>query len=308
MTATISINPFRCRMWEFHDRLESQLTEQTCKVEIESISRHGQLVPALGRRIANDPAHEVELIYGARRLFVARHLNKDLLVEVRPISDREAIVAMDIENRLRKDISPYERGLSYARWLQGGLFSSQEDVARALRISTSQVSRLLKLAHLPRVVLDAFQNPGDVCEAWGLELATALNDTRKRASILRKARELADSQSRRQPRDVFQHLRQASGLRRRGVARSRDEVIKDRLGRPLFRVRRLRNCYALIVPLERAPSVALERMATVISTILLDATSQPADLQPVVSLIGKCSAAPAALPSARLEQGRESHP
>jgi ParB/RepB/Spo0J family partition protein len=127
----VSVSPFRCRMWE-----------------IESFSRHGQLVAALGRPLRKDPDYDVELIFGARRLFVARHLNQPLLVELREMSGREAITAMDIENRHRADISPYERGLSYARWLRAGFFACQEDIARALKVSCSHVSRLLKIARL----------------------------------------------------------------------------------------------------------------------------------------------------------------
>src|SRR5262245_57838727 len=143
MKSIVSVNPFRCRMWALHDRLETHVTEDTCRAEIESISKHGQLVPVLGRPLRQDPDYEVELIYGARRLFVARLINQPLLVELRELSDRDAIVAMDVENRLRQDISPYERGRSYARYLQSGFFKSQDEIARSLKISASQVSRLL---------------------------------------------------------------------------------------------------------------------------------------------------------------------
>ena len=118
-----------------HDRLEDYVCEETCRGEIESTARHGQLIPALGRKIHGDPNYDIELIYGARRLFVARHLNKPLLVELRPLSDREAIVAMEIENRHRKDLSSYERGTSYARMLRTKQFKSQDDLARTLKVS-----------------------------------------------------------------------------------------------------------------------------------------------------------------------------
>src|SRR5688500_12250742 len=122
-------DPFRCCMWELHDRLEVDITEESCKAEIESLRMHGQLIPVLGRRIKDDPDYDIELIYGARRLFAARNLNKQLAVELREISDREAILAMDVENRQRCEVSPFERGRSYVRWLQAGHFSSQEDLA-----------------------------------------------------------------------------------------------------------------------------------------------------------------------------------
>src|SRR5207253_10688731 len=149
MGEVIAVNPFRCRMWALHDRLGQYLTEESCQAEIASFLSRGQLVPTLGRRLRANPDYDVELLYGARRLFVARHLNKELIVELCDLQDRDAIVAMEIENRQRVDISPYERGLSYARWLNQGHFSSQEDLARELNVSTSQVSRLLKLARLP---------------------------------------------------------------------------------------------------------------------------------------------------------------
>src|SRR4030088_270940 len=156
MPSVISVSPFRCRMWALHDRIDTYVNETTCKMEIDSFHRHGQLVPVLGRPVRGDPDYDMELIYGARRLFVARHINVALMVEVRDLSDRDAIVAMDIENRQRKDVSPLERGLSYARWLRSGYFKSQDDIAQNLKISSSQVSRMLKLARLPSAIVGAF--------------------------------------------------------------------------------------------------------------------------------------------------------
>src|SRR5687768_17678353 len=176
MRNILAVDPFRVRMWSLHDRSEQHVNEESCKAEIESFWKHGQLVPALGRALRGDPDHDIELVYGARRLFVARHLNKPLLLDVREMSDREAIVAMDIENRQRKDVSPYERGVSYARWLRSGHFASQDQIARALQISGAQISRLLKLAKLPSVVVSAFATPLDILETWGLALAEAWAD------------------------------------------------------------------------------------------------------------------------------------
>ncbi|MDY6949090.1 MAG: ParB N-terminal domain-containing protein, partial [Pseudomonadota bacterium] len=119
---TVSINSFRCRVWERHARLEEYITEETCRTEIASVKAHGQLIPVLVRPLLGDVNYDYELIYGARRLFVARHLNVPLLAEVRRLSDRDAAIHVDIENRQRKDISPYERGRCYHQWLSSGLF------------------------------------------------------------------------------------------------------------------------------------------------------------------------------------------
>src|SRR4051794_27527244 len=99
--AVIAADPFRCRVWHLHDRRVSEVNEQTCRGEIDSFAAHGQRVPVLGRPLENDPDYDIELAYGARRLFAARHLKMPLQVELRPFSDRDGLVAMDIENRLR---------------------------------------------------------------------------------------------------------------------------------------------------------------------------------------------------------------
>ncbi|MDB6083141.1 MAG: ParB/RepB/Spo0J family partition protein [Gammaproteobacteria bacterium] len=268
MSVMKSVSPFRCRMWDLHDRIENYVTEDSCRVEIESFAKHGQLVPVLGRPIRGDPDYEVELIYGARRLFVARHINKPLTVELREISDKEAIVAMDIENRHRTDITPYERGLSYARWLRAGHFESQEDVARALKVSCSHVSRLLKLSRLPPVIVNAFENATDICEDWGLRLMEALDDPRRREATVRKAR-IIGSDSRRPPsREVYRELMAASAPGRKVKAKPRDQVIKDRKGAPLFRVRHQQKSVALIVPLEKVSAELLENVCRAVALLL----------------------------------------
>ena len=256
----VSVNPFRCRMWTLHDRLEEQITEENCRAEIESILRHGQLVPALGRRLKGEPMHEVELIYGARRLFVARHLNLPLKLELREMTDREAIVAMDIENRQRQDISPYERGLSYARWLRAGHFNSQDDIAAALRVSASHVSRLLKIARLPPIVVSAFNEVSELCEAWALEIAAALEDPQKRPQTLKAAREISRLTPRPAAREVCRRLLAAPVTGRKPVAKHTHEVICDEKGKPLFRVRHERRSIALLLPVDRVSAVMLKEV------------------------------------------------
>jgi ParB/RepB/Spo0J family partition protein len=256
MKNLVEVKPFNCRMWNMHDRHELQVTEETCSAEIKSFARHGQLIPVLGRTLKNDPTHKVELIYGARRLFVARHLNLPLLVELREITDREAIIAMDIENRQRSDISPYERGVSYSRWLRAGYFQNQEEIAQALRISASQVSRLSKLAQLPPVVVAAFDSPAAICEGWGLDIMKALEEPSRRQATIAAARSLSRQATRPAPCDVYRQLLNPEGNGRRPRAHARDEVVKDPTGKPLFRIRNQRSAVAFLLPMNTlAPEV-----------------------------------------------------
>ena len=273
MVNVVSVSPFRCRAWHMHERLEEYISEKSCEAEIISFGERGQLVPAIGRRLNGDPLHDIEVICGLRRLFVARHLNKPLIVELRELSDSECFIAMDMENRQRKDVSPYERGLSYARWLRTGHFQSQDDLARALKISASQVSRLLKLARLPSVVVNAFQSVMDIREGWGGDISDALEDSCKRQSIIRTARALADTQPRPAAQDVYRHLLMSSVTGRRPRMSGHDQVVKGDDGAVLFRMRRQISSVALILPLDKISSSALQDIQSAVANIMQSAAS-----------------------------------
>jgi ParB family chromosome partitioning protein len=183
------------------------------------------------------------------------------------MDDREALVAMDAENRLRKDVSPYERGLSYAGLLRAKYFTSQEEMARALSISASQVSRLLKLAELPSVVVGAFVNPIDIREGWGLDLHKAWRDPDIRPVLTQRARSLASQTPRPAAHIVYERLLAPSGAvsKRR---KYRDDVVKAASGVPLFRVRYQRNTVALILPNSSVNATVLETIRCTLSDIL----------------------------------------
>jgi ParB family transcriptional regulator, chromosome partitioning protein len=266
--SVVAVSPFRCEMWKYHDRIEENITEESCSDLISSFTEHGQLVPVLGRRLSGKSDCDIELLYGARRLFVARHINKPLLVELRDISDRDAIIAMDIENRQRKDVSSYERGRSYARWLNARHFKCQVDLARALKISPSQVSRLMKIARLPTVIIDAFAEPSDICEEWGNDLTDALEDPKRRAPMIQTAREIASRTPRLGSRDAFRTLLASSVQGRKPKIGNRDRVVRSEDGYPLFRVRYRRGAIALLLPVGSVSASCLARIEAEVARTL----------------------------------------
>lgn len=263
-----SIDPFRCRMWDLHDRLDHLIVEDNCRAEISSFSKHGQLVATIGRPLRGDPDHDIELICGARRLFVARQLNVPLLVEVREMTDRAAVITMDIENRQRQDVSPYERGLCFARCLRAGHFESQDDLAKALKISQSQVSRLLTLARLPSVVLSAFSNPLEIREGWGPDLAAALQDARNREATIARARMLASVSPKPVAVDVYQQLVAASVAGRKVRTKPHDEVVTDLNGAPLFRIRTQEKAIAVLLPRDQISQETLKAVRDAVLEVL----------------------------------------
>jgi ParB family chromosome partitioning protein len=263
-------------MWDLHPRIEPYITEESCRAEIDSFLRHGQLIPALGRTVSGDQAHDIELVCGARRLFVARHLNKPLMVEIRSMTDQEAIIAMEIENQHRREVSPYERGLSYAHWLRAATFASQEELARALRVSPSQVSRLLKVSRLPSVIVGAFAKPADICEGWGLALFESWEDPTKREATARKARAIAALEQRPSARDVYQQLMSAPNNQGRSRASKRDEIVRASDGRALFRVKRRASSIAMVLPNGAVSEHCLQEIKRSLSEILQRSSPRPA--------------------------------
>lgn len=205
------VSPFRCRVWAQHSRPDEQLTDDACRLLRESIAKNGQHQPALARLVTDDPDCDIEIIFGARRHAVARALGRDLLVELRPLTDAEAYVAMYEENLLREGDSPYVRAQILSRALRSGTYASQEEVGRAFNLSHSAVSRLLMLAQLPSVIVSAFRSPDEIREAWGVELYRLWSDEDKRSGVANRARTITNKPSHPPAREVYETLITASG-------------------------------------------------------------------------------------------------
>lgn len=243
----VTLDPFRCRIWELNDRIEAFANGESCGAEIASIRRHSQPVPVVGRPLHGDANFDVEVICGARRLLIARHLKVPLSVELRNLTDRQAAAAVETENRLRRQTSPYERSLWLASLLKRNLYHSQEEMARELRITPTQVTRLLKFTDLPHTVIDAFSSPHDILESWAVELHKAWCGENRRL-ITDRAHALASRIPRPPATSVYETLLAprlpASSSRRRGAGR----VVRGPTGEPLLRFVRQRKEVVLRIP------------------------------------------------------------
>lgn len=254
------VDPARCTLWQFHERFSDELTNRSCRDLIASMQRHGQRHPVLGRRVTAAPEAKIELIYGGRRLFAAVQLGVHLLVDVRELDDQAAIVEMDAENRLRADISPYERGMSYRRWLNARLFTSQSELARELSVSEAQVSRLLRYADLPAAVVGAFDAAQSIREEWAVALAKMCQDPDRRPEILRRAREISQRDRRYPPQIVFRRLLSATPLRGRVVLQPHDEIVRSFSGKPIYRVAVRVNTVHFIVQRDALPEHLVDEL------------------------------------------------
>jgi ParB family chromosome partitioning protein len=274
MQKLVEVSPFRCKSWDGHGRMEEYVTEATCRSEIESVAANGQLLPVIARSIATDPNYDFEIISGSRRLFVARHLNIRIRLEVRDLTDKECIVVFDHDNRLRKDISPYERGRSFVAWLAAGHFASQDDIAACLKISPSQVSRLMKLAKLPAVIVSAFARPTEICEGWGPALLDLWQNRAERHRLIARARRIGQLQQRPSAGEVFERLVAPGALRGARGAPSRDDVVLGSNGQALFRIKHHRDAIAVVIKKHYVTDSVLKQITEALSKTLQNTEHQ----------------------------------
>jgi ParB family transcriptional regulator, chromosome partitioning protein len=272
MGSLMSVDPWRCRVWSLHDRLQDYLSEKNCAREIKGFEAHGQHTRVLARPVRDDPDHDLEVICGTRRLFVARLLKIPLLVEVRELTDTDAIIAIHVDS-LRKNTSPYERGLSYLEWIRAGYFNTQEELAATLKVHPSEVSRPIKLARLPCAIVQAFGNPTEIRECWGKKLTEVLADPMRKAPALRAARALAARPSRLPPRDVYRQLLASAAPTRPGGRKIinflRDQVIVGKDGAPLYRIRHQQDEIALLLSTDKTSAKKLAAIKRAIEHILI---------------------------------------
>ncbi len=85
----------------------------------------------------------------------------------------------------------------------------------------------------------------------------ALEDPRRRDATLRTARLIARKEPRPAVLEIFQCLVEAAASPRRHPAAARDDVVRDQLGTPMFRIRRLRSAIALLVPSDKMSAPVL---------------------------------------------------
>ena len=152
------VEPEKCGLWEHHNRLHHLLTPENCADLISSIESRGEQTVSAIVRPAKDITDgiEYEIIAGARRHFSVSHLRNekgrdDILyrIEVHDLSDEDAFLISDAENRDREDLSDYERALDYQKALEAYYSGEVRAMARKLSVKESWLHKYLHLAKLP---------------------------------------------------------------------------------------------------------------------------------------------------------------
>ncbi len=200
LRTTLRINPDRCKMWGKHNRNYELLNEHRCADLIEGFKAQGkQEFPAIVRRLPkSDSEHDFEVICGARRHWTASYLRNNkwpdfkFFIEIRELSDEEAFRLADIENRDREDICDYERALDYKEAMMLYYNNEQKSMAERLECDRAWLSRLLKLADMPKQVVEAYCDVTDIVVEHYKKLAKYLADPAAKKRIITKASSLKD--------------------------------------------------------------------------------------------------------------------
>ncbi|MEL6644837.1 MAG: ParB/RepB/Spo0J family partition protein [Pseudomonadota bacterium] len=188
----LTVDPATCRVWTGQPRRLS-LTPETCADLIDSIrAQGGQEIPAIVRPLRPRDTHTYEIICGARRHFAVTHLRAEgleigFLIAPREIGDEEAFRLADLENRARRDITPYDRAVSYAAALDQYYGGVQKDMAEKMQVRPPYLARYLQIARLPAPLVAAFADPADIRENHARRIARLLADPAQRLKLEHEA-------------------------------------------------------------------------------------------------------------------------
>jgi ParB family chromosome partitioning protein len=181
--ASVGVSKFANR----HDDEYSSKEFQALCAEIEKAGRNVQ--PIRVREVSGREPVRYEVIYGHRRLKACQVLKIPVWAIITKCSDEELFLVMDMENRQRKDPSPFELGDSYRRALDAGLFSSIRQLAQKVHVDHSLAAKAYAIASLPQEVLQAFPSPTQIQYRWGRLLSDALQKDPE--AVIRRAKGLS---------------------------------------------------------------------------------------------------------------------
>src|SRR3546814_438946 len=244
------VDPARCRMWEGHNREYALLNEERCADLIESIKAQGrQEMPAIVRRVRDDPRYDFEVICGARRHWTISWLRSHnypdfrFLIDVRDMTDEEAFRIADIENRARDDLTDLERARDYLRALDAYYNGRQKVMAERINVTESWLSRYLDLARLPSELMTAFPNAQNLRIKHVTAIKPLLKPEDRRQRVFAEAARIASTQASASASmavpDIIRALALAADPPKRSGSPKKsglDEVISSSENKPLLRI------------------------------------------------------------------------
>lgn len=171
--AVVELDPHLVEAGGLEDRLEND--PEADATLAASIQTHGQQVPVLVR-----PHEETEgryrIVYGRRRVLVARDLGLRIKALVRDLDEAAAVMAQGQENNQRRDLSFIEKA-HFARQMRDAGYD-RTAICDAINVDKTVISRMLSVVdRLPiEVVVQIGSAPGIGRDRW-LALADLYEDS-----------------------------------------------------------------------------------------------------------------------------------
>jgi ParB family transcriptional regulator, chromosome partitioning protein len=229
----LKLDPKRVRATKFINRDERAFLDSDQKfMELKaSLQANGQKQPVQVRALSGDADIDYEIVAGHRRHRACLLLDAEtqggfplLALPDSTVNESRALVlAMYRENEERADLSPFEKGGMFRQWLNEGIFQEQLDLAEALKVDKSLVTRYLQIAELPGFMLTAFVDPREIPVRWAQDLVKALS---RNADRVKEAAERLANTSPRPPASVIARELIASAEVTREKTASREQAVK----------------------------------------------------------------------------------
>ena len=210
----LELDPKRVRFGDLANRDERSLNikDEAFRELKADLAEHGQEFPIKVRSIEGEPAHDFEVVAGHRRLRATLELDRERPEGFRVLAILDANTAvlktlalkMYRENKVRSDLSPYEYGRTFRKWLDAGVFRTQQEIATATKLSQPTVSFYLSVYELPKEIQQAFGDQRAISMRWMQELSRQLKANE--AAVLDRARAIAKQSPRPAADVVFEAL------------------------------------------------------------------------------------------------------
>ncbi|MEJ8816214.1 ParB/RepB/Spo0J family partition protein [Variovorax ureilyticus] len=204
--ATRLLDPKAIKRSVYANRHESSFKSEgfeALKREIKEAG--GNVQPIKVRAVANPgDGPQFEIVFGHRRHEACSQLGLPVLAFVDNLDDQALFEEMERENRERADLSAWEQGVMYARALDRGLYPSIRQLAAAIGIDATNLSKALVLARLPAQVLQAFASPLDLQFRWSTAFKTAVESDL--AGLENRAAKIIANRNGMTPKQIFAAL------------------------------------------------------------------------------------------------------
>ena len=230
----LRLDPKSIALTEFANRhaLGLDTSDESFKALKESIRTHGQDTPVRVRPAAPGAAKPYELVEGHRRHAACLALDKEAdggfpilaRLDAAAKDTKNLVLKMYRENAERMDLSPYEYGRMFQSWLAAKVFQRQGELAKAVGLVDSSVTKYLQVAELPAEVIAAFGDPRMIALRWVSDLSRALKHDG--AAVRAAARAIAARNPRPVVDAVYRELAAVGVEPSKATSSSREETVK----------------------------------------------------------------------------------